>query len=184
MFRLPQNGSNGTNADGVEAVTAVNSIARALGRTLFASQAARRNQAASNNLILNGTFSESQEREPTVFERNFEASKTQASINRLEKEVGSFLGRLLGTIYRNADPIDESLSKGIRRVLGARVPNSTNDTGTTKISAVSAPSDSTKSAESSTGSPVAGTTRRPFQFRLSFDDIDPAPARNSDHSGP
>jgi hypothetical protein len=86
IFRLPHNGSNGTNA-GVEAVTAVNSIARALGRTLFASQAARRNQAASNNLILNGTFSDSQEREPTVFERNFEASKTQASINRLGEFV-------------------------------------------------------------------------------------------------
>lgn len=31
-----------------------------------------------------------------------------------EEEFGGFLGRLLGTIYRNADPIDESISGGLR----------------------------------------------------------------------
>ncbi|KAF2352772.1 hypothetical protein FHG87_016471 [Trinorchestia longiramus] len=175
IFRPPLNRSNG-----VERVTAANSIARALGRSLFATQASLRQaeQSSGSKERDSKTRPESQERRQSVFERNFEASKTQASINRLEKEVGSFLGRLLGTIYRNADPIDDSLSKGIRQVLGA--PPEGN-----RPSPSTSPSSSSSAEGVNSSAPLTSTTTKsPFKFRLSFDDLDPAPARHAALLGP
>lgn len=121
----------------------------------------------------------SEEREKTVFEKNFEASKTQASIDKLEEEFGGFLGRLLGTIYRNADHIDESFSGGLRRVLGTP-PLGENDRRNRFRGLGRSPSSAGVGSSSGGGSDVTTTsTPPPVKFRLTFDDIDPAPARNT-----
>lgn len=101
------------------------------------------------------------EREKNVFERNFENSKTQQSILKLEEEFGGFLGRLIGSVYKNVDDIDASLSQGIMRVIGdVRRSNSSDSRNPTRRV-----------------KPTPTTTQYPF--RLSFDDVEPAAVKNT-----